>query len=168
MSFLFSFDCHSLFNLSIEDNLSFANPKASKKQIEKALCDAEAQFVFDLEDGIQTIIGERWLKLSGWEKQRISIARLFLKNPKILILDEATSALDNTTEQKIWKALKKLMKWKTSIIIAHRLSTIMKADRIFVFDGWKIVEQGSYDQLMKIKNGKFTKLVEAQTKGFIE
>jgi len=142
---------NSLFNLSIEENLKFANPKATKKDIESALKNAEAWFVFDLKDGIKTVIWERGLKLSGWEKQRISIARLFLKNPKILLLDEATSALDNLTEKKIEKALRKLMKWKTSIIVAHRLSTIRHADNIFVLENGKVVEQGDYDTLMKQK-----------------
>lgn len=142
---------NSLFNLSIEENLKFANPKASKKDIETALKMAEAEFVFELKDGIKTVIGERGLKLSGWEKQRISIARLFLKKPEILILDEATSALDNTTEKKIEKALKKLTKGKTSIIIAHRLSTIRHVDRIFVLDKWQIIEEGSYEELLEKK-----------------
>lgn len=143
---------NSLFNLSIEENLKFANPKATKKDIEQALKNAEAEFVFDLKDGIKTVIWERWLKLSGGEKQRISIARLFLKNPEILVLDEATSALDNLTEKKIEKALKKLMKWKTSIIIAHRLSTIQHVDKIFVLENGKVVEEWNYDELMKSKN----------------
>lgn len=152
---------NSLFNLSIEENLKFANPKATQKQIKQALVNAEANFVFDLKDGIKTIIWERWLKLSGWEKQRISIARLFLKNPEILILDEATSALDNITEKKIEKALKKLMKWKTSIIIAHRLSTIRHADKIYMLENWKIVEQGSYNELMNQKK-KFYSLANPE------
>lgn len=148
---------NSLFNLSIEENLRFAKPKATKKELESALKSAEAQFVFDLKDGIKTVIWERWLKLSGWEKQRLSIARLFLKNPEILVLDEATSALDNVTEIKIEKALKKLMKWKTSIIIAHRLSTIMHSDKIFVLENGKIVESGKYEELIANKK-KFYKL----------
>ncbi len=145
---------NSLFNLSIEENLRFANPKATKKEIETALKNAQADFVFSLKHGIKTVIGERWLKLSGGEKQRISIARLFLKNPEILLLDEATSALDNATEKKIEIALKKLMKWKTSIIIAHRLSTIMHVDKIYVLEEGRVVEVWNYDQLMKQK-GKF-------------
>jgi len=152
---------NSLFNLSIEENLKFANPKATKKQIEQALINAEAQFVFGLKDWIKTVIWERWLKLSGWEKQRISIARLFLKNPEILILDEATSALDNLTEKKIEKALKKLMKWKTSIIIAHRLSTIRHADVIYVLEQWKVVEKWSYNELM-LKQKKFYNLANPE------
>lgn len=151
----------SLFNLSIEENLKFANPKATQKQIKQALIDAEAQFVFDLDDGIKTVIWERGLKLSGWEKQRISIARLFLKNPEILLLDEATSALDNLTEKKIEKALNRLMKWKTSIIIAHRLSTIKNADMIYMLEKWKIIEQWNYKTLMTQK-GKFYSLANPE------
>ncbi len=148
---------NSLFNLSIKENLLFANPKATNKDLEKALKKAEAYFVFSLKNWINTVIGERGLKLSWWEKQRISIARLFLKNPKILILDEATSALDNKTEKLIQKALDKLMKWRTSIVIAHRLSTIQNADKIFMLENWKIVEQWKYDELMN-KKGKFYNL----------
>lgn len=142
---------NSLFNSSIKENLLYANPKATKSDLELALKKAEANFVFDLKDGIDTIIWERWLKLSGWEKQRLSIARLFLKNPKILILDEATSALDNKTERLVQKALVNLMKWRTSIIIAHRLSTIQDADRIYMLENWKIIEMWNYNTLMKKK-----------------
>ncbi len=145
---------NSLFNLSIKENLLFANSKATKKDIEKALKKAEANFVFDLENGLDTIIWERWLKLSGWEKQRLSIARLFLKDPKILVLDEATSALDNKTELLVHRALEKLMKWRTTIIIAHRLSTIQNADKILVIEKWTVVESWKYKELMD-KHGKF-------------
>ena len=145
---------NSLFNLTIEENLKFANAKATKSEMEWALKNAQADFVFDLPQGIKTVIGERWLKLSGGEKQRISLARLFLKNPEILILDEATSALDNTTEKKVDAALKQLMKGKTSIIIAHRLSTIQHADVIYMLEHGKIVESWNYNELME-KKGKF-------------
>ena len=148
---------NSLFNLSIEENLKFANPKASKKDLEDALKKSEAHFVFDLPNGIKTVIWERGLKLSGGEKQRISIARLFLKNPEILLLDEATSALDNKTEKLIQKSLERLMKGKTSIIIAHRLSTIRHADVIYMLEAWRVVESGNYDELMK-KKKKFYEL----------
>ncbi len=106
----------------------------TNKDIIKALKDAQADFVFDLEDWINTVIWERGLKLSWWEKQRLSIARLFLKDPKVLILDEATSALDNKTERLIQKALDKLMKWRTSVVIAHRLSTIQNSDKIYMLE----------------------------------
>jgi len=141
---------NSLFNLSIRENLMFANSKATKNDLKDVLNKAEANFVFDLEKWLDSVIWERGLKLSWWEKQRLSIARLFLKNPKILILDEATSALDNKTEKLIQKALDNLMKWRTSIIIAHRLSTIKHVDRIFVLKHWRIVEAGSYKELVKM------------------
>ena len=147
----------SLFNDTVLNNLLFAKPKATKKEIQNALKKAEANFVLDFEKWLNTVIWERWLKLSWWEKQRLSIARLFLKNPKILILDEATSALDNKTEKLIQKALDKLMKWRTSIVIAHRLSTIQNADKIFMLENGKIVESWKYDELM-INHDKFYEL----------
>jgi ABC-type multidrug transport system fused ATPase/permease subunit len=107
------------------------------------------------------VIWERWLKLSGWEKQRLAIARLFLKNPKILVLDEATSALDNKTEKLVQKALDKLMKWRTSIVIAHRLSTIQNSDKIFMLEDWKIVESWNYNELMNNKS-KFYSLANPE------
>ncbi len=152
---------NSLFNLSIEENLKFASSKATKKDIQQALKNAEAEFVYDLPKWIKTVIGERWLKLSGGEKQRVSIARLFLKNPEIIILDEATSALDNRTEKLIQKSLDRLMKWKTTIIIAHRLSTIQNVDRIFVLENGKIVESWNYNELMK-KKKKFYNLANPE------
>lgn len=152
---------NSLFNSSIKENLLYANPKASKNELEQALKKAEANFVFDLKEGIDTVIWERWLKLSGWEKQRLSIARLFLKNPKILILDEATSALDNKTERLVKKALDNLMKWRTSIIIAHRLSTIQGVDRIYMLENGKIVEAWNYNELMT-KQAKFYSLANPE------
>ncbi len=142
---------NSLFNLSIKENLLFAQPKATKEDLEMALKKAQCDFVFDFKEGIDTVIGERGLKLSGWEKQRLSIARLFLKDPEILILDEATSALDNKTEKMVQKALDALMKGRTSIIIAHRLSTIQDADIVFVLEKWKLVESGKYEELIEKK-----------------
>ncbi|MDD2871811.1 MAG: ABC transporter ATP-binding protein [Candidatus Gracilibacteria bacterium] len=151
----------SLFNDSIKNNLLFVNPKASDADLKNCLKMAEANFVFDFDEGIDTIIGERGLKLSGGEKQRLSIARLFLKNPEILILDEATSALDNKTEKLIQKALDKLMKGRTSIVIAHRLSTIQNSDNIFVLENGKIVESGNYTKLINQK-AKFYELSNPQ------
>lgn len=142
----------SLFNDTIKNNLLFVNPNATDKQLEKCLKLAEASFVYEFNDWLDTLIWERWLKLSWWEKQRLSIARLFLKNPEILILDEATSALDNKTEKLIQKALDNLMKWRTSIVIAHRLSTIQNADKIFMIENGKIVEQWTYTQLVEKKS----------------
>lgn len=142
---------NSLFNMSIKDNLLLTKEDASDEEIKNALENAQAHFVFKLKDWVNTIIWERWLKLSWWEKQRISIARLFLKNPQILLLDEATSALDNKTENLIQKALDKLTNWKTSIIIAHRLSTITNVDKIYFLKWWTIVESWSYKELIDKK-----------------
>lgn len=140
---------NTLFNTTIRENMLIAKNDASEEEIIKALKKAKAEFVFKQENWLETIIWERWLKLSWWEKQRINIARIFLRNPEILILDEATSALDNKTEAEIQKSLEELLLWKTSIIIAHRLSTIKKVDRIFVLDNWKIVESWNYNELIE-------------------
>lgn len=139
---------NTLFNTSILENMLFAKVDATKEEIETALHKAKANFVFSSEKWLETIIWERWIKLSWWEKQRLNIARIFLRNPEILILDEATSALDNKTESEIQKSIEKLLIWKTSIIIAHRLSTIKKVDRIFVLDKGKIAEIWTYDELI--------------------
>ena len=148
---------NSLFNLTIRENLMFAKPDATDDELKIALQKASADFVWKLEKGIETMIGERGLKLSGGEKQRLSIARLFLQNPEILVLDEATSALDNKTEKNIQKSLDALMKGKTAIIIAHRLSTIKNVDKILMIENGKIVESGTYDELVA-RGGKFAEL----------
>ncbi|ATU05795.1 hypothetical protein BKN14_05180 [Candidatus Gracilibacteria bacterium HOT-871] len=147
----------SLFNDTLRQNMLYAKKDATEEDIYNALEKAEAHFVKKMENGLDSIIGERGMKLSGGEKQRIAIARLFLKNPEILILDEATSALDNKTEKIVQKALEKLMEGKTSIIIAHRLSTIQNADKIFFLENGEIKETGNYDELIA-KNGKFAEL----------
>ena len=113
-----------------------------------------------LEDGYDTLVGERGVKLSGGQQQRISIARIFLKNPKILILDEATSSLDNITEKQIQESLDELAKGKTTIIIAHRLSTIKNADRIVVLGRNGIIEIGNHQELIN-KQGYYRRLYEA-------
>lgn len=151
---------NSLYNTTIRENLLYANEDASEEDLISALQKAEAHFVFNLENELDTVIWERWLKLSGWEKQRLNIARLFLKNPEILVLDEATSALDNTTEKLIQKALDKIMQNRTAIIIAHRLSTIKHVDKIFVLENGTIIESWNYDFLMK-KGWKFSELASA-------
>ena len=142
---------NTLFNTTIKENMLIAKNDASEDDIINALKKAKAEFVFSSEKWLETIIWERWLKLSWWEKQRINIARIFLRNPEILILDEATSALDNKTEAEIQKSIEELLIWKTSIIIAHRLSTIKKVDRIFVLDKGKIVESWNYEELIQKK-----------------
>lgn len=150
---------NSLFNLTIRENLLFAKPDATDDEIKTALENASAQFVYNLEKGLDTKIGERGLKLSGGEKQRISIARLFLQNPEILVLDEATSALDNKTEKIIQKSLDRLMEGKTAIVIAHRLSTIQGVDKIFMLENGDIIEEWSYAELVA-KWGKFAELAD--------
>lgn len=142
---------NTLFNTSIRKNLELIWDDITEDKIIKALKKAKADFVFNSKDGLETIIWERGLMLSWWEKQRLNIARIFLKNPEILILDEATSALDNKTEIEIQSSLDELLIWKTSIIIAHRLSTIKKVDKIFVMDNWKIIETWTYDELLDKK-----------------
>lgn len=152
---------NTLFNTSIKENLLFAKQNATQEELDLVIKLAQADFVYSLKDWLDTIIWERWLKLSWWEKQRLNIARLFLKNPKILVLDEATSALDNKTEKLIQKALDNLMKWRTSIIIAHRLSTIQNADYIYMLENGKIIEKWKYDELIN-KKSKFYELANPE------
>jgi len=118
-------------------------------------------FVESIPEGVQTIVGERGLKVSGGEKQRIAIARVLLKNPSILLFDEATSALDSESERSILKALAQISANKTTIVIAHRLSTIVDADRILVIDDGKLVEQGSHQELLT-HGGHYARLWQMQ------
>ncbi|MGJ8696121.1 MAG: ABC transporter ATP-binding protein [Verrucomicrobiaceae bacterium] len=146
-----------LFNGTVRENLSLAMRDASDEQIWQALDAAKADFVRDLPQQLDTNVGERGVKLSGGEKQRLSIARALLKDPPILLLDEATASVDNQTELLIQQALDALMKNRTSIVIAHRLSTIQNADRIYVLEQGEVIESGTYDELLA-KDGKFAQL----------
>ena len=138
-----------LFNGTVRDNISYGEPNASDEQIEEAARLAHAhEFIDNMENGYDTLIGERGIKLSGGQKQRLSIARAILRNRPILILDEATSAVDVETEQLIQQALDKVMRNRTTIIIAHRLSTVKKADNIIVLKNGHIAESGTHDQLI--------------------
>jgi len=151
-----------LFNDTIHYNISYGDPKASEDDIINAAKNADIHdFVISLPDGYKTIVGERGLKLSGGEKQRVAIARTFLKNPKILFFDEATSALDSSTEKEIQKNLENMSKDKTTLIIAHRLSTAAYADNIIVLDKGSIIEQGSHNYLLDLK-GKYFEMWEKQ------
>lgn len=157
-----------LFNGTIKDNLLYAKEDATDEEIFEACKTASIHdFIMNQPDGYQTEVGNRGLKLSGGEKQRLSIARVILKNPAILILDEATSALDSISENAIQDALTTLMKNRTSIVIAHRLSTILKADKILVVKDGVIKEQGKHDELLSL-NGVYKELYETQFRLAIE
>ena len=157
-----------LFNGTIRENLLFAKPDATKEEIENACKIANIHdMIMSQPNRYDSEVGNRGLKLSGGEKQRLSIARVILQDPKILILDEATSALDSISESSIQQALEILMKGRTSIVIAHRLSTILAADKILVIDKGTIVEQGSHDELLEM-NGVYKQLYETQFRKVIE
>ena len=156
-----------LFDDTIYNNIKFGTEKSTKGQVFSALKKAKLyDFVMNTTKQEKTLVGERGIKLSGGEKQRVSLARAFLSNKKIIIFDEPTSALDSETEAKIQKSIAELTKNRTSIIIAHRLSTIMSADRIIVLDKGKISEEGTHKQLLR-KKGKYAELWKYQSKGFI-
>jgi subfamily B ATP-binding cassette protein MsbA len=151
-----------LFNDTIKNNISYAQPEKSMDQIKDAAKAANAlEFIENTPDGFETVVGERGVKLSGGQKQRIAIARALLKNPSILILDEATSALDTESEKKVQTAIESLMKDRTALVIAHRLSTVQKADKIIVIDKGKVVEIGSHETLFE-KNGIYKRLYDLQ------
>ncbi|MBA1446905.1 MAG: ABC transporter ATP-binding protein/permease [Chromatiales bacterium] len=151
-----------LFNESILYNLSYGRPGASRDEIEAVARIAHiATFIDSLPDGYETVVGERGLKLSGGEKQRIAIARAMLKRPRILVFDEATSSLDTKTEQAIQETLKEVAKDHTTLVIAHRLSTVVDADRILVMEQGSIVEQGTHRELLEM-NGRYRQMWQLQ------
>src|SRR5659263_338834 len=153
-----------LFNVSIRQNLLFSKPSATEDEVFNVCKTANIHdMITSLPDGYDTIVGDRGIKLSGGEKQRIAIARVLLKNPRIVILDEATSALDSVSESLIQSAIEPLLKGRTSLIIAHRLSTIMAADCLYVVDGGRIVENGTNEQLL-VLNGVYKTLCDKQFK----
>jgi ATP-binding cassette subfamily B protein len=154
-----------LFHSSVRENLLYGNPEATDEQLEAA---ARAAFIheriMEMPDGFDTVVGERGYKMSGGEKQRLAIARVILKDPRILILDEATSSLDTASERLVQEALRPLMEGRTTIAIAHRLSTILAADVIFVMDRGRIVERGSHAELLE-RGGLYAHLYLQQFKG---
>ncbi len=151
-----------LFARSIRENLLAGKPEATEEELETAIRRAQAaEFIARQSEGLDTLIGERGRSLSGGERQRLSIARALLKDPPILILDEATSALDAATEERLQRALVEVMIGRTTFVIAHRLSTIRHATRVLVFDQGRVVETGSFDELIR-KGGSFAKLAQAQ------
>ena len=151
-----------LFHGTVFDNITYAKPDATHEEvIAAAKVSGAHQFIMKLPDGYNTYIGERGQTLSGGEKQRISIARAMLHNPKILILDEATASLDTETEKNIQDALQKLTERRTTIAIAHRLSTLRNATKLVVLDKGKIAEIGTHNELLE-KKGIYYNLVMAQ------
>ncbi|MBX3077559.1 ATP-binding cassette domain-containing protein, partial [Candidatus Obscuribacterales bacterium] len=151
-----------LFHDTIKNNLRYAKPDATDEQIEAATRAANIHdFIAALPNGYESIVGERGHKLSGGERQRLAIARVLLKNPRVLIFDEATSSLDSENETLIQAALVPLMKGRTSLVIAHRLSTIQSADKIFVVEGGEVVESGDHTTLLA-KNGLYSRLYKQQ------
>ncbi len=151
-----------LFNDSLLENIRYGDPEASDEQVNQAIELAHlSRFVESLPDGVDTQVGERGLKLSGGEKQRVAIARTILKNPAILVFDEATSSLDSQSEQAILSAIKEVSQGKTTLVIAHRLSTIVDADVIVVMAKGQVIEQGSHDTLIE-KQGHYSKMWRLQ------
>ena len=157
-----------LFGGTIVENIEYAKPGVTKEELIKAAKAANAHnFITETPEGYETVVGEKGIRLSAGQRQRIAIARAILKNPRILILDEATSALDNESELLIQEALERLMQGRTSFIIAHRLSTIHNAERIIVMDKGKIIENGNHSQLMK-EEGLYHKLYTLKSLQMVE
>jgi ATP-binding cassette, subfamily B, heavy metal transporter len=151
-----------LFNDTIGYNIGYGRGGATQDDIERAAKGAAIdRFIVSLPDGYESMVGERGLKLSGGEKQRVAIARTLLKDPPILVLDEATSALDSRTEEEIQKTLDRVAKSRTTIMIAHRLSTIVHADQIIVLDNGNVAERGTHEELLE-KNGLYADLWQRQ------
>ena len=151
-----------LFNESIFHNIIYSRPEASEEDVYQAAKLANIHdFISQLPEGYDTVVGERGLKLSGGEKQRVAIARVILKNPRILVFDEATSSLDSHSEQVILASLAEVAQQRTTLVIAHRLSTISDADIILVLDNGRVIEQGNHQELLA-KNGLYCSLWNVQ------
>ena len=152
-----------LFAASVLQNVRYGKPEAPEQEVWQALKDAQAyEFVKALPDGIKTYLGERGVRLSGGQRQRLTIARAILRGSPILLLDEATSSLDSKSEKEVQKALKRLMKGRTTLVIAHRLSTVQGAERIVVLDNGKIIASGSHQNLIKDRDSLYATLARLQ------
>jgi ATP-binding cassette subfamily B protein len=159
----------ALFHRTLAENIAYGRPDASAADIERAARLANAHdFIARQPKGYATLVGERGVKLSGGERQRVAIARAFLTRAPILILDEATSSLDSESEAAIQAAMEKLIEGRTAIVIAHRLSTVRAMDRILVFDGGRIVEDGPHDVLVTRAGGIYRRLFERQALGLVQ
>ena len=153
----------SVFDWTVMENLCYAlDHEPSKDELERAVVWSRCEFIYDLPAWMQTEIWERWVKLSGWQKQRLAIAKIMLKNPNIILLDEPTSALDSISEQLVSEAFGNLFAGRTVIVIAHRLQTVKEADEIIVIRSWKIVERWNHEELSKLK-WEYSKMLELQT-----
>ena len=151
-----------VFNGTIRENLLYAKKDATEEEIAQACRAAQIHdFVMSLPQGYETVVGNRGVKLSGGERQRIAIARVILKDPRIIIMDEATSSLDSVSEALIQRAIGPLLAGRTSFIIAHRLSTIMAADKILVIEGGRLAETGRHEELLAL-NGVYRRLYDTQ------
>ncbi|OGL95609.1 hypothetical protein A2348_01820 [Candidatus Uhrbacteria bacterium RIFOXYB12_FULL_58_10] len=156
-----------LFHETVLYNLRFAKPNATREEVVEAAKRAQAhEFIAKLPKGYDTVVGERGVKLSGGQKQRIALARVLLANPPILVLDEATSALDSKTEHDLQRALREVMRNRTTIVIAHRLSTVMDADNILVMDKGRVVDQGVHSELIR-RDNLYKKFWEIQAGGYV-
>jgi subfamily B ATP-binding cassette protein MsbA len=156
-----------LFNASVKENIAYGLTDYPLEKIIEAAKTANAhEFIMEMNNGYDSIIGERGIKLSGGQRQRLTIARALLKNPEIMIFDEATSALDNESEILVQQAIERLMKNRTTFVIAHRLSTIRNATNILVLDRGKIIQSGTHEQLIKVESGLYKKLYEMQFRDY--
>ncbi|HVK57944.1 MAG TPA: ATP-binding cassette domain-containing protein, partial [Candidatus Kapabacteria bacterium] len=151
-----------LFSASVAENIAYGNPEATIDEIQRCARMAQAhEFISELPNGYETIIGERGVTLSGGQKQRVAIARAFLMNPRFLILDDATASVDSKTEHAIQKAIRELSAGRTTFIIAHRFSTVQHADQILVLRDGRLEEQGTHADLLK-RGGYYSEIFEQQ------
>lgn len=152
----------SVFDWTVKENLLYAVNEATDSEITKAIELAKCEFIYDFTKWLDTEIWEKWIRLSWGQRQRLAIAKIFLKNPEIIVLDEPTSALDSFSEEAITEAMNELFKWRTVIIIAHRLQTVKNADDIIVLDQWQVVERWTHDALVA-QWGSYAKMLELQS-----
>ena len=153
----------SVFDWSVYDNITYSiDNEIDESELKTIIKLSKCEFIYELPKWINTEIWERWVKLSWWQKQRLAIAKIMLKNPKIILLDEPTSAMDSFNEDDVNQALYNLFKWKTVIIIAHRLQTVKHADRIIYIENWNIVEDWTHSELVKLW-WKYKKMLDLQS-----